>query len=69
VAKTLPKKIDKQIDKAGLPRGGDVPFIPKLDQNKRGKPIIKKAVIQHGPKKGKMGFVDSKRLFGKAGQL
>lgn len=60
MAKGLPKKIDRQIDKAGLPKGGSVPFVPKLDQDKEGRPIIKKATIQHGPKKGKKGYVDSK---------
>jgi hypothetical protein len=28
MAKDLPEKIDKQIEKAGLPRGGSVPFYP-----------------------------------------
>lgn len=59
MAENLPQKIDKQIDKAGLPRGGSVPFIPKLDKNRRGEPIIKKATVQHGPKRGKKGFVDT----------
>jgi len=36
-----------------------MPFIPKLEKNKRGKLIIKKVTIQHGPKKGKKGYVDS----------
>jgi hypothetical protein len=60
MAEILPSKIDKQIAKAGLPRGGDIPFIPKMDKDKRGRPIIKKGTIQHGPKKGKRGYVDSK---------
>ncbi len=60
MAENLPKKIDKQIGKAGLPRGGSIPFLPQLDKNKRGQPIIKKATVQHGPKKGKKGFVDTK---------
>lgn len=59
MANNLPQKIEKQIDKAGLPRGGSVPFIPNLDKNKRGEPIIQKAIVQHGPKKGKKGFVDT----------
>ena len=59
MARNLPKKIDKQIEKAGLPKGGSFPFIPELDKNRRGEPIIKKATVQHGPKKGKKGFVDT----------
>lgn len=58
VAKKLPDKIDKQIDKAGLPRGGPVPFDPKLEKNKKGKQVIKKGTVTHGPKKGKKGYVD-----------
>jgi len=52
-------QIEKQIKKAGLPTGGSVPFIPQLDKNKKGKQIIKKAIIQGGPKKGKKGYVDT----------
>ena len=55
-----PSKIDNQIDKAGLPRSGLVPFIPQLDMNKKGQPTIRKAPVLHGPKKGKVGFVDTK---------
>jgi hypothetical protein len=40
VANQSSNKIDKQIDKAGLPRGGAVPFIPKLDKDKKGNDII-----------------------------
>jgi hypothetical protein len=60
VAKALPDKIEKQIDKAGLPRGGTVPFDPKLEKNRKGRPIIKKETVTHGPKKGKIGYVDTK---------
>jgi hypothetical protein len=59
VAKDLPEGIKKQIEKAGLPTGGSMPFIPKLGKNRKGEPIIKKATIQHGPRKGKKGYVDS----------
>jgi hypothetical protein len=52
-------KINRQIEKAGLPSGGAVPFHPKLDKNKNGDPIIKKAAVEHGPKKGKYGYVDT----------
>lgn len=60
MAAKLPNKIDQQIDKAGLPRGGAVPFVPKLEMNKKGKPIIKKGTVTHGPKRGKKGYVDTK---------
>jgi hypothetical protein len=60
VAKKLPDKIDKQIDKAGLPRGGSVPFDPELEKNKKGKQVIKKGTVTHGRKKGKKGYVDVK---------
>lgn len=59
MANNLPRKIDKQIDKAGLPSSGSAPFIPMLDKNRRGEPIIKKATVQHGPKQGTKGFVDT----------
>jgi hypothetical protein len=59
MANSLPEKIDRQIEKVGLPRGGSVRFIPKLDKDKKGRPIIKKATVRHGPKRGKKGYVDS----------
>lgn len=60
MAKDHSRKIDRQIKKAGLPTGGAMPFHPQRDKNKQGDPIIKKAPIQHGPKKGKHGYVDAK---------
>ena len=60
MAKKLPKKIEKQIDKAGLPRGGAVPFDPQLDQNRKGQEVIRKGAVRYGPKKGKKGYVDTK---------
>ncbi len=36
-----------------------MPFIPQLEENKKGEQIIKKMAIQHGPKKGKVGYVDA----------
>jgi hypothetical protein len=60
VANALPNKIEKQIDKAGLPRSGTVPFVPQLDTNKRGRPIIRKDAVARGPKKGKRGYVDTR---------
>jgi len=53
------RKIDQQLKKAGLPTGGAIPFHPQLEQNKKGEPIIKKAMVRHGPKKGKYGYVDT----------
>jgi len=55
----LPEKTEKQIEKAGLPKGGRVPFIPQLDTNKRGLLTIRKVTVTYGPKKGKRGFVDT----------
>lgn len=51
-------KIERQIKKAGLPTGGDTPFEPKLEKNKRGQRVIKKEAVAHGPKQGKRGYVD-----------
>jgi hypothetical protein len=45
--------------KAGLPTGGTVPFIPQLTTNRRGDQIIEKATVQHGPKQGKKGYLDT----------
>lgn len=52
-------KVDRQIRKAGLPTGGPVPFVPQLDKNKKGDPMLRRGTIQHGPKRGKKGYVDS----------
>lgn len=52
-------KVDRQIRKAGLPTGGPVPFVPQLDKNKKGDPILRRGTIQHGPKRGKKEYVDS----------
>jgi hypothetical protein len=52
------QKIESQIQRAGLPTGGDFPFVPRFDQNRKGEKIIRKATVLHGPKKGKKGFVD-----------
>lgn len=59
MAKSLPAKIEKQIDKAGLPRGGAVPFDAELDKNKQGEQVIKKETVTHGPKQGKRGYLDT----------
>jgi hypothetical protein len=52
-------KIKRQIQKAGLPTDGAMPFVPQLEHNRKGQPTIKKARVQHGPKKGKHGYVDA----------
>ena len=53
------QKIHKQMAKAGLPADGAIPFKPQIATNKKGEPIIIKAPVRHGPKKGKYGYVDS----------
>jgi hypothetical protein len=52
-------KVDRQIKKAGLPVGGPVPFVPRLVKNRKGDPVIRRGTIQHGPKKGEKGYVDT----------
>ncbi len=52
------KKIESQIQKAGLPTGGDYPFRPRLTTNARGDPVIEKQAVSNGPKAGKRGYVD-----------
>ena len=59
MANPPPTKIEKQIRTAGLPTGGAVPFVPQLDQNRHGAPIIRKAAVTRGPKRGKRGYVDT----------
>lgn len=56
--KPLPYEVEKQIKKVGLPLDGSIPFDPKLERNRKGKSIIKKATIPFGPKAGKRGYVD-----------
>jgi putative RNase toxin 17 of polymorphic toxin system len=51
-------KIEKQIEKAGLPQSGSIPFVPRLVKNRRGLPMIEKTTIKRGPKAGKRGYVD-----------
>src|SRR5205807_112630 len=52
-------KIDRQIENAGLPRSGKYTFQPKIKTNRRGDQEIEKAEVDHGPKKGKKGFLDA----------
>ena len=42
-----------------MPRTGQIPFDPMLTTNRRGNQIIEKAEVEHGPKKGKKGYVDT----------
>jgi hypothetical protein len=55
----LSQKVRDQIAKAGLPTSGQVPYIPALLINSRGKQEIEKAPVLHGPKKNKVGYVDT----------
>jgi hypothetical protein len=55
----LPEKIQRQIEKAGLPQGGQVPFEPELTINRKGEQVIEKAEVIHGPKAGKKGYADT----------
>ena len=59
MADDLPDKIVRQMEKAGLPIGGEVVYEPRLEKNKRGTVVIKKETVTHGPKRGKMGYVDA----------
>ena len=54
------EKVTRQIGKASLPTSGTVPFDPELETNVKGRRIIKKATVTHGPKAGKVGYVDTK---------
>ena len=53
-----PDKVHKQIRKLQLPTGGKVAFVPKLIKNRRGHFEIKKQTVLHGPRKGRIGYVD-----------
>jgi hypothetical protein len=55
----LPNKVRRQMDRAGLPTSGAIPFVPRMSKNKRGDAVIEKASIRFGPKKDKRGFVDT----------
>jgi hypothetical protein len=59
MARDPSEKIERQLRKACLPVEGTMPFRPQLDRNRRGEPIIKKVLIQHGPRKGKYGYLDA----------
>jgi hypothetical protein len=54
----LPQKVIDQMQRAGLPTGGQHPFRPKLVKNRRGDQVIEKQAVSKGPKKGKKGYVD-----------
>jgi hypothetical protein len=59
MAKKSANKIERQIEKAGLPSGGAFPFVPDLVKDKAGRDIIRKEIVRHGPRKGKRGYLDS----------
>lgn len=61
MATPLPQKVVNQIKHARLPEGGQVPFVPELNKNRKGETILKKARVQFGPKKDKVGYVDKDR--------
>ena len=54
----LPKKIQEQMARAGLPCAGTNPFRPKIVKNRNNEDIIDKQPVTKGPKQGKRGFVD-----------
>jgi RHS repeat-associated protein len=56
--KSAEEKIQDQIKRAGLPQSGNRPFIASTKKNSRGEEEIEKAEVQHGPKRGKRGYVD-----------
>jgi hypothetical protein len=58
LAKELPEKVKQQIKGAGLPTGGQVPFVPALTRNRRKETIVKKGPVLYGPKRGDVGYVD-----------
>src|SRR5260370_39312115 len=47
-----------QIKTAGLPTGGQHPFVPKIVTNRKGAQVIDKAEVSKGPRKDKRGYVD-----------
>jgi hypothetical protein len=56
---SLPQKVQSQIAKARLTSGGQIPFIPRLVTNRRGQQEIEEGAVLLGPKKDKVGYVDS----------
>ncbi|MBI2823180.1 MAG: hypothetical protein HYX69_00660 [Planctomycetia bacterium] len=56
---SLDERIKKQIEKAGLPRAGPIPFEPALKKNRRGRPEVQKSKVTAGPKRGKKGYLDA----------
>jgi hypothetical protein len=53
-----PNDDEVQIKKAGLPTVGQHPFDPQWTTNRKGKRIIEKARVLHGPKRDKYGYLD-----------
>jgi hypothetical protein len=55
----FPDKLQRQIEKAGLPMAGQCPFVPRLEQNRKGETILAKGEVKPGPKRGKVGYLDA----------
>ena len=55
----MTSKIERQLSKTALPISGSLPFVPELHTNRKGQQVVRKAAVTHGPKKGKIGYVDT----------
>ena len=55
----LPDKVLLQLERVGLPTGGECPFVPELVKNRKGEWMVQKQAVLYGPKKGKRGYVDT----------
>lgn len=60
MAKQYARKVQNQMNKAGLPQGGAEPFEPNIVKNHKNEDEIEKKPALTGPKKGKFGYVDTK---------
>ena len=58
----LSEKIRAQLEKAGLPRTGQVPFNPLLATNRRGEPVVVRRFPAEGPIRDQKGWVDQDGL-------
>jgi hypothetical protein len=45
LAEKLPKEIEDEMKKVGLPTGGQLPFDPKWTKNRKGKLLIKRGTV------------------------
>ena len=55
----LPPKLVTQLAKMRLPLGGTVPFVPVLDRNRAGEPILARRLIDKGVRHGTPGLLDA----------